>query len=118
MADADVVHAGRCEWRADLHEFAAAGKASFGDQAGAEASLREAANLRREADLATRYQAAKEAGDELQMDSLAQELRAHRKQWRTERSDPGRGVPALSIVNNFEEPSDADHLAASGGKSK
>lgn len=118
MADADVVHAGRCEWRADLHEFAAAGKAGFGDKAGADASLREAANLRREADLASRFMAAKEAHDELQADALAQELRAHRKQWREERSDPARGVPSLSIVNNFVEPSDDDHLAAAGGKSK
>ena len=118
MAEQDVVNAARAEWRADLHEYAAAGKAGFGDKAGAEASLREAANLRREAELSLRYVAAKEAKDELQMDSLAAELRAHRQQWRSERSDPARGVPALSILNNFEEPSDADHLAAKGGKSK
>lgn len=117
MAEQDVVNAARAEWRADLHEYAAAGKASFGDTAGAEASRREAENLRREADLSLRFVAAKEAHDELQADALAQELRAHRQQWRSERSDPARGVPALSILNNFTEPSDSDHLTA-GGKGK
>jgi len=116
MAEQDVVHAARCNWRADLHEYAAAGHESFGDATTAAGKRNEASNLRREADLATRFVAAKEAGDADMADVLAGELREHRRQWREARSDPARGVPTLSIVNNFSEPSATELLA--GGKAK
>lgn len=116
MAEQDVVYAARCNWRADLHEYAAAGHESFGDATTAAGKRNEAENLRREADLATRYVAAKEAKDGPLADLLCAELREHRRQWRESRSDPARGVPSLSVVNNFSEPSDAELLA--GGKAK
>lgn len=113
MAEQDVVHVERCKWRADLHEFAAAGHESFGDTVTAEGKRNEAANLRREAELSERYVAAKESGDQDLTDLLAGELREHRRQWREARSDPARGVPSVSIVNNFAEPS-AEELLAGG----
>ena len=97
-----VRDAARAKWRADLHEFGADRLRFAGLADMAEASVAAAASLRAYADLMVELAAAKVDGNPVILKDVKVRVANFRRVSRT------GGTPRPGVLDNFEEPSDAE----------